>query len=267
VVLVRPVPTPAPRAAGTAGTRSVPVVRVPEPAGPREPSLPSLELLPPPDAAQAPPAPAAAALAPPAVAAVDTPVARPVPPRHVLTRRLFILGGFWSTIALAFVGLLGPSLDFSWPRKVAGAARDVFVSPDRIPKAGDDPVVITEGRFFLVNLVAGATPNGEETPGGLLAMWRKCPHLGCTVPWRPDFNFLGRTGWFRCPCHGSTYTREGGIIVAGPAPRPMDVFPIEVLDDGTLRVQTGRQFEFTGSPQNPSRAVPHEAGQTTPPPG
>jgi cytochrome b6-f complex iron-sulfur subunit len=209
--------------------------------------------------AQAEAAPAAAALAPPAVAAVDTPVARPVPPRHVLTRRLFILGGFWSTIALAFVGLLGPSLDFSWPRTVAGAARDVFVSPDRIPKAGDDPVVIAEGRFFLLNLVAGATPNGEETPGGLLALWRKCPHLGCTVPWRPDFTFLGRTGWFRCPCHGSTYTREGGILVAGPAPRPLDLFPLEVKEDKSIVVTVGFSVAQKGSPENPSKTVAYDA--------
>jgi hypothetical protein len=46
----------------------------------------------------------------------------------------------------------------------------------------------------------------------------------------------------------------------------MDVFPITVEDDGSLIVQTGRQFEFTGSPDNPTRAVPLEPGNTTPDP-
>jgi len=192
-------------------------------------------------------------------ATVDTPIAKPVPARGVLTRRLFILGGFWSTIALAFVGLTGPSLDFWWPRTVAGAARKVFVSADRVPKVGDEPVVIPEGRFFLVNLAAGTTPNGEETPGGLLAMWRKCPHLGCTVPWRPDFTFLGRTGWFRCPCHGSTYTKEGGILVAGPAPRPLDIFDLEVQSDKSVVVTTGVTVAIKGSPENPSKTTPYDA--------
>ena len=212
--------------------------------------------------------PAAAPAPPPAAArsiAVDTPVAKPLSKRNVITRRIFILGGFWSAFSLLLVGLLGAPLDFMWIRKIKGFGGPIPVSPDRVPKAGADPVRIFEGRFWLVNLVAGTTPNGEETPGGVIALWTKCPHLGCTVPWNAGFNFQGRKGWFRCPCHNSTYTKEGGVIVFGPAPRPMDVFPIEVQDDLSLIVQTGRQFEFTGSPKNPARTVPLEPGNTTPP--
>lgn len=192
-------------------------------------------------------------------ATVDTPVAKPVRTRPLLTRRLFILGGFWSTLGLALVGLLGPSLDFSWPRKVAGATRKVFISADRVPRPGDEPVRIPEGRFFLVNLQTGVTPQGEETPGGLLALWQKCTHLGCTVPWRPDFTFLGRTGWFRCPCHGSTFTKEGGILVSGPASRPMDRFPVEVREDGSVVVTAGLSAAEKGSPDNPSKTIAYEA--------
>jgi cytochrome b6-f complex iron-sulfur subunit len=202
---------------------------------------------------------AAAQPEPPAAATVDTPVAKAAPKRSAFTRRLFILGGFWSTLGLAVVGLLGPSLNFAYPRKVAGAARPVFVGADRIPAPGDDPVVIPEGRFFLVNLKSGPTPNGEESPGGLLALWQRCPHLGCTVPWKSDFPFLGRTGWFRCPCHGSTYTKEGGILVAGPSPRPLDVFPLEVQEDKSIKVTTGVAVAEKGSPQNPTKTVPYNA--------
>ena len=206
---------------------------------------------------QAQPQPATAQQAP--AATVDTPVAKPVPKRGVLTRRLLILGGFWSTIGLAMVGLLGPSVDFMWPRKVAGGARKVFVNSNIIPEPGGDPVAIPEGRFFLLNLESGTTPNGEETPGGLLALWRKCPHLGCTVPWRKDFSFLGRTGWFRCPCHGSTYTKEGGILVAGPAPRPLDRFSIEVQEDNSIVVTTGVTVAETGAADNPAKTVEYNA--------
>lgn len=196
---------------------------------------------------------------------VDTPVAKPVPRRGLVTRRVFILGGFWSGLMLAIVGLAGPSLDFMWPRKLAGFGGPIPVTPDRIPAPEGDPVVIPEGRFFLLNLKPGTTPNGEETPGGLLALWRKCPHLGCTVPWNPGFEFQGRKGWFRCPCHNSTYTREGGVLVFGPAPRSLDVFPLQVQDDKSIVVQTGRQHEFSGGPGNPSRAAAHEPGSETPP--
>jgi len=211
------------------------------------------------------PVPATPIAAPARSLAVDTPIAKPVPKRRVLTRRVFILGGFWSGLMLAIVGLLGSPLDFMWLRKTGGFGGPVAVTPDRVPAEGTDPVVINEGRFFLLNLQPGVTAHGEKTPGGLLALWRKCPHLGCTVPWRPDFVFQGVQGWFRCPCHGSTYTKEGGIIVAGPAPRPLDVFPLEVKDDKSIVVQTGRQYEFTGSTKNPSRSAPYQPGSKTPP--
>ena len=200
---------------------------------------------------------AAAAAQPQAAQPVETPVATPVPRRRLLTRRVFILGGFWSTLGLALVGVLGGPLDFLWTRDPAGAASDVFVSLDRIPKPGDEPKVIPEGRFFLLNLEAGTTPNGEETEGGLLALWQRCPHLGCTVPWRSDFSFRGRTGWFRCPCHGSTYTREGGVLVFGPAPRSMDRYKIEVQGDGSVKVSTGVKVAEKGGSDNPSMAISH----------
>jgi cytochrome b6-f complex iron-sulfur subunit len=198
--------------------------------------------------------------------AVDTPVAKPVARRELITRRVFLLGGFWSTLGLALVGLLTSPLDFLWPRNIGGFGGPINVSPDRIPEPGGEPARIPEGRFFLLNLVEGETVAGVETPGGALALWYKCPHLGCTVPWNPSFNFQGVKGWFRCPCHNSTYTKDGGVLRFGPAPRSLDVFPLEVQGDGGLIVQTGRQFEGTGSEDNPRRAVPLEPGNTTPEP-
>jgi cytochrome b6-f complex iron-sulfur subunit len=198
---------------------------------------------------------------------VDTPVAKPVARREVITRRVFILGGCWSAMGLALVGMLGSPLDFLWPRAVGGFGGPITVPPDRVPAEGEDPVQIIEGKFWLLNLRAGpTTAPGSETPGGLLALYRKCPHLGCTIPWRPDFTYEGVKAWFRCPCHGSTYSRDGGVKVFGPAPRSMDVFPITENSDRSLTVLTGRQYENTGSDQNPARAIAYEPGNETPPP-
>ena len=68
--------------------------------------------------------------------------------------------------------------------------------------------------------------------GGFLAMWQRCTHLGCTVPWRED------EGLFHCPCHSSLFNRNGEVI-GGPAPRPLDLFPLRAEDD-ELVVETGR---------------------------
>ncbi len=136
--------------------------------------------------------------------AVDTPVAKPVAKRDVLTRRLFLLGGFWSIFGLALVGVAGAPLDFMWPRNLKGFGGPITVGPDQVPAEGADPIHIFLGKFWLLHRKAGPSISGDDSPGGLLALYHKCPHLGCTVPWRPDFTFDNRKGWFRCPCHGST---------------------------------------------------------------
>ena len=183
----------------------------------------------------------------------DTDVAQAAPrPGPLVHRRTFLLSGFWVAAAgllAAIAGGLG--LDFLWPKKIAGFGAAVNVTAATIPAAGADPVRVVEGRFWLVNIPAGAA----ESPGGLLALYQKCPHLGCTVPWRPEFDFGGKKGWFRCPCHGSTFTREGGILVAGPSSRNMDTMAITVKPNGDITVQTGQVKQ--GGQDNPSRALPY----------
>ncbi len=185
---------------------------------------------------------------------IQTPVAKPAPVRPALTRRLFLLGGFWSSLTLALIGLLGPPLDFVWPRRRAGAFGGPFtVRSEQVPPPGSEPVRFPTGRFYLSHLA----PGQEGSPGGLLAIYQKCTHLGCTVPWRPDFQFEGATGWFRCPCHGSTYTRGAAILVFGPAPRPLDTMAIEVKENGDLVVNTSAITK--GGADNPQRAAPYAA--------
>ena len=119
---------------------------------------------------------------------------------------------------------------------------------------GAPPVMKTEGQFWMANLDPAETrPGGSGGGDGLLALWRKCPHLGCTVPWRQTFNYEGDAGWYRCPCHGSTYTKAG-VRVYGPAPRSMDTMAIEIDAAGNITVNTGAITP--GGPDNPQRAVP-----------
>jgi len=86
---------------------------------------------------------------------------------------------------------------------------------------------VQKGRFYISRL--------ED--GGFLAIWQRCTHLGCTVPWRED------EGQFHCPCHSSIYSPAGEVI-SGPAPRPLDLFPI-VIVDGALIVDTGKPINRT----------------------
>jgi cytochrome b6-f complex iron-sulfur subunit len=74
---------------------------------------------------------------------------------------------------------------------------------------------------------------------GVVAMYQKCPHLGCRVPQCTS------SQWFECPCHGSQYNRVGEKK-AGPAPRGMDHFAITVSPAGDLVIDTSTPI--TGAP-------------------
>lgn len=94
---------------------------------------------------------------------------------------------------------------------------------------------ILSGRFFIV-----------RNEDGLLALWQKCTHLGCAVPWEAKEN------QFHCPCHGSLFSSEG-VVQGGPAPRPMDTFPIEIRED-EVWVDTSKPTQR--STYDPSQATP-----------
>ena len=184
-------------------------------------------------------------------AQAHVPVAHPAPrPRSLMNRRTLLLGGFWGGLIVSLVGVVGMPLDFLWPRKLKGFGSPVRVSANDVPEPGADPFHVAEGRFYVMNLGRGQ----EGSPGGVIALYHKCPHLGCTVPWRREFEFAGRKGWYRCPCHGSTYTKAG-ILVFGPSPRSMDTMEVELESGGDIVVDSGQIT--LGSTGNPRRAIPY----------
>ncbi len=74
---------------------------------------------------------------------------------------------------------------------------------------------------------------------GVVAMYQKCPHLGCRVPQ------CNSSQWFECPCHGSQYNRVGEKK-GGPAPRGMDHFAVKVSASGDVVIDTSTVY--TGAP-------------------
>jgi cytochrome b6-f complex iron-sulfur subunit len=86
---------------------------------------------------------------------------------------------------------------------------------------------VREGKFYI-----------SHVPEGLLALYWKCKHLGCTVPWKPNEEFEGNIGIFHCPCHGSIYL-PNGQNVAGPAPAPLDYMDISI-SGGEMTVDTSK---------------------------
>ena len=125
---------------------------------------------------------------------------------------------------------------FYWPLKIGKFGGKITVKAADIPAVGADPLVVRDGKFWLIN-----------NDDGLLALYWKCVHLGCTVPWRSDEH------QFHCPCHGSLYNRFGEVI-GGPAPRPLDLMKIDPSGDGVV-VDTGKLLTPPRTHYDPSQAV------------
>lgn len=55
-----------------------------------------------------------------------------------------------------------------------------------------------------------------------------CTHLGCTVRFEPQNHRI------YCPCHGGTYDMNTGEVIAGPPPRPLKSYKVEVTDGNVV---------------------------------
>lgn len=83
----------------------------------------------------------------------------------------------------------------------------------------------------------------------IVALWQKCPHLGCRVAWCES------AGEFECACHGSKFNRAGEVR-SGPSPRGMDRFAVSV-DGDIVQVDTGAITE--GPPAGTAESIDEPA--------
>lgn len=139
-----------------------------------------------------------------------------------MKRRNF-LKGLWGISILTLFGQAGAALyNYFKPRIKPGGFGSKITAGEVAEFAPETVSHIASGRFYISRL--------ED--GHMIALWHRCTHLGCTVPWRED------EGQFHCPCHSSLFNRTGEVI-GGPAPRPLDYFSINIDDKNQVIVDTG----------------------------
>lgn len=167
---------------------------------------------------------------------------KPLTPDQMAVSRRMFLNRAWTATFATFLGFFGMStLSFLWPKLSGGFGTAITVgdAAEILKQVGPDggykPLFNPEGRFWLtyydgtgdspVYAAVGATEYKIQ------ALYRKCVHLGCSVP------HCSKSMLFECPCHGSKY-RLHGEYYGGPAPRGLDRFPVSVTA-GKLVVDTG----------------------------
>lgn len=187
-----------------------------------------------------------------------------------VTRRSFfnrsllaIFGIFLGQFAIA-------SLAFLWPKLKGGFGTPINVGNVNVLRAeiiqGDGSVVpkfVAAAQSWIVpipdTVIEGSSFEGLPVFAGggggepqLMALWQRCVHLGCRVP-----SCVPSQG-FECPCHGSRYNFHGEYE-AGPAPRNMDRFAVEVDGDNALIVQTGQVIQ---TPRAKVKTIRYPQGPT-----
>jgi cytochrome b6-f complex iron-sulfur subunit len=162
-------------------------------------------------------------------------------PRPV-SRREFFRRSLLASVGLFSAQFGAASLAFLWPnlRGGFGSIIDLGMTPDDVKgqiDSGNQPFYYGAGRFYLVKYEVEPVPEeySELVNEGLMALYQKCVHLGCRVP------FCQQSQWFECPCHGSKYN-SAGEYRDGPAPRGMDRFAVTV-QNGTVQVDTSLVVE------------------------
>ena len=165
-----------------------------------------------------------------------------------VTRRQFFNRSIIILIGLTLSGFGAAFVAFLWPTPKGGFGSKIRVGnvSDVLAKiaAGKGFLYLAEGRMWITAYPASAVEKAQSVypaavlPGmeaGVVALYQKCPHLGCRVP------SCQTSQWFECPCHGSQYN-QAGEKKGGPAPRGMDRFAMDVTA-GVLTVDTGQIFE------------------------
>lgn len=181
------------------------------------------------------------------------PYVEPDPETVGISRRQFFNRSIVSMFGLGLSGFGAACIAFLWPQIGGGfgSAIKVGLVSDILTEIRNNNGFLyrADGRMWLTEYPNGAVEKARtvyssaELAGmeagftlgldaGVVALYQKCPHLGCRVP------ECDTSQWFECPCHGSQYNQVGEKR-GGPAPRGMDRFATSVGADGSLTVDTG----------------------------
>ena len=136
--------------------------------------------------------------------------------RHFLETSLKVLLGV-AALELGAAGIL-----FLRARSLEGKFGGVITAGPVENFTAGSVVEFDEENFYLV----------VAANKGFMAIYRRCPHLGCTVNW------VASKEKFFCPCHAASFDRNGDRQ-SSVVTRALDTFPV-FFEDGMVKVDTSK---------------------------
>ena len=177
-----------------------------------------------------------------------------------MTRRQFLgkalgitFGAFAGIQLISWLGFFYPTVSGGFGSKIdAGRVQDL---KDQIFQSDGSviPAFIPSARAYVLPFEESGNTQFSDSgtvAEGLVAVYQRCVHLGCRVPW------CNTSQGFECPCHGSKYNMVGEYY-AGPAPRNLDRFIVNVDLSGKFIIDTGSIIE---SPRATAMSVKYPQG-------
>lgn len=142
-----------------------------------------------------------------------------------MTRRDFASKAGWVAFFSFIATFLLGSLRYMFPRVLfEPSPRFKAGFPDDYPVGEVSTKWVKDFRVWIIR---------EES--GFYSLLAVCTHLGCTPRW------LAAENKYKCPCHGSGFTKEG-INFEGPAPRPLERVAISLAEDGQILIDKSVRF-------------------------
>ena len=162
-----------------------------------------------------------------------------------MNRREFLNLAWLASLGFLTLSLSGVTILFTYPRFKEGEFGGIFTfgPVDELPGMEVGPDNYPKVKMWVSN-----------TPEGLYALYKVCPHLGCLYGWNDqEFKFI-------CPCHGSQYEKNGDYIL-GPAPRSLDRFVIRIEDEtGNVWAETPADGGPVPLPSDPGAIIRVDTG-------
>jgi cytochrome b6-f complex iron-sulfur subunit len=171
-----------------------------------------------------------------------------------VSRRQFFNRSIITTMAVSIGAFGAAAISFLYAKSSGGFGGKVdagisLADAKEYWDANKAPYYVPDARTYLQPYPVRDVPKAKKVaeyalviPGmeqGIVALYQKCVHLGCRVPW------CQTSQWFECPCHGSKYSRVGEKK-GGPAPRGLDHW-IVTISGSKLTIDTSGA-PITGPP-------------------